>query len=180
MTPAAIIAGARADGILLALAADGGLSFKGPRAAAERWVPLLKHAKPALVSHLRLAQREVWDTTDWKAHFGERASIAEFDGGLPRSEAEARAWQCCLAEWLVGHAMQSDPGRCHWCGETGLREPLVPYGTTTTGHTWLHATCWSAWYRSRKCEAAAALNVLGIKLAAEARRTPASRGARSR
>ena len=30
----------------------------------------------------------------------ERAGIAEFDGGLPRPEAEALAFECCVVEWL--------------------------------------------------------------------------------
>jgi hypothetical protein len=56
MTPVAIIAGARADGILLAVTPDGGLTFKGPRAATDKWVPILKGAKPAIVAHLSRAQ----------------------------------------------------------------------------------------------------------------------------
>jgi hypothetical protein len=28
-------------------------------------------------------------------------------------------------------------------------DPLLPFGTDTTGHAWLHRACWSAWYRAR-------------------------------
>ena len=35
---------------------------------------------------------------DWQVFFDERAGIAEFDGGLPRAETEARAFACCMAE----------------------------------------------------------------------------------
>jgi hypothetical protein len=37
---------------------------------------------------------------DWRAFFDERAVIAEFDGGLPRDQAEARAFACCIAKRL--------------------------------------------------------------------------------
>ena len=37
---------------------------------------------------------------DWQVYFDERAGIAEFDGGLPRAEAEARAFECCVVERL--------------------------------------------------------------------------------
>ena len=33
-----------------------------------------------------------WNAEDWKAHFDERAGIREFDGGLNRQMAEARAF----------------------------------------------------------------------------------------
>jgi hypothetical protein len=47
-------------------------------------------------------------------------------------------------------------------------EALMPYGTTTTGHAWLHGECWPDWLAARKAEAAAALMAMGIKPATEA------------
>ena len=41
-----------------------------------------------------------WSSEDWQVFFDERASIAEFDAGLPRPQAEAHAFGCCVAEWL--------------------------------------------------------------------------------
>jgi len=53
---------------------------------------LLRHIrseKPAIVAYLRgLA---LWDQDDWAALHDERAGMMEFDGGLSRAEAEARA-----------------------------------------------------------------------------------------
>ena len=46
----------------------------------------------------------------------ERAGIAEFDGGLPRAEAETRAFECCVVEWLNRNPVCSPPGRCLDCG----------------------------------------------------------------
>ena len=109
-----------------------------------------------------------WDADDWQAFYGERAELAEFDGGLPRPEAEARAWEYSIGEWLVHHAVQSDPGRCHWCGSDAKLEALVPYGTT--GHAWLHGQCWPAWFDARKARAAAALMAMGLKAATEGSR----------
>jgi hypothetical protein len=33
-----------------------------------------------------------WSAEDWQAFFDKRAGIAEFDGGLPRAQAEAQAF----------------------------------------------------------------------------------------
>ncbi len=37
---------------------------------------------------------------DWRALFDERAGIAEHNGGLARADAERRAFECCVMEWL--------------------------------------------------------------------------------
>ena len=50
---------------------------------------LARH-KPEIVALLRPG-RDGWSAEDWQANFDERAGIAEFDGGLPRLEAEAIA-----------------------------------------------------------------------------------------
>jgi hypothetical protein len=52
-----------------------------------------------------------WSREDWQVFFEERAGIAEFDGGLPRLEAEARAFTCCVAEWLNRNPVRSPPDR---------------------------------------------------------------------
>jgi hypothetical protein len=161
MTPAAIIADARGDGLILSLGPSGGLRFEGPRSAAARWVPILRDAKRGIIAHLSRAQRSPWDAEDWRAFFDERAAILEFDGGRPRDEAEVTAMQCCVAEWLRQNPVRSEPGRCLACGETGRREPLVPFGTPQ--HAWLHARCWPAWYDASKAGAEAALVAFWIK-----------------
>ena len=58
--------------------------------------------------------------------------IAEFDGGLPREQAEARAFACCVAEWLNRNPVRSSPYRCLGCGEAGQgHDPLLPFGAET-------------------------------------------------
>ena len=110
--------------------------------------------------------RDSWSGEDWRAFFDERAGIAEFDGGLPRLEAEARAFTCCVAEWLNRNPVRSSPSSpysCLRCGEAEQgHDPLLPFGAETTGHAWLHSRCWGAWYVARKVKAVAALAAMGV------------------
>ena len=104
-----------------------------------------------------------WTTEDWLAFFDERTGIAEFDGRLSLVEAEARAIDYCIAEWLTRHPVPSPPGRCAWCNGTELSGAVVlPFGTEPGAHTWLHGECWPAWCNSRKAEAVAALAAMGV------------------
>jgi hypothetical protein len=94
------------------------------------------------------------------AFFDERAGIAEFDGGLSRAEAEARAFECCAVEWLNRNPERSPAGHCLGCGDREYaHDPLLPYGTEPTGHAWLHSRCWEAWHANRKAKAVAALSL---------------------
>ena len=77
----------------------------------------LSRHKAEIVALLRPG-RDGWSGEDWQVYFDERAAIAEFDGGLPRASAEARAFQCCVAEWLNRHPVCSPPGRCLGCGDS--------------------------------------------------------------
>ena len=77
----------RVEGCDLALEAD----TPPPADLLER---LARH-KPEIVALLRPG-RDGWSAEDWQAYFDERAGIAEFDGGQPRPEAEARAFECCV------------------------------------------------------------------------------------
>ena len=87
------------------------------------------------------------------------------DGGLPRTDAEARAFACCVAEWLIQHPVRSEPGRCLSCGgDANGYDALLPHGTDSTGHAWLHDRCWESWYADRKAKAVAALAAMGIEI----------------
>jgi len=110
--------------------------------------------------------RADWDAEDWRARFGERAGFLEHDGGLVRAEAEAaRAFACCVTEWLNQHPAPSAPGRCAWCGRPETPSAVVlPFGTEPQTHAWLHADCWPAWHQSRQREAVLALREIGITM----------------
>jgi hypothetical protein len=123
---------------------------------------LLRH-KADILRLLRQAD-DGWSPNDWQVFFDERAAIAEYDGGLPRDKAERRAFACCVTEWLNRNPTPSMPSRCLGCGGgEGPSDPLLPFGTDTSGHAWLHRTCWPAWHRARETEAIAALTSMGIQ-----------------
>jgi len=119
--------------------------------------------KTGIVALLR-AGGDGWSVKDWQVYFDERAGIAEFDGGLSRPEAEAQAFACCVSEWMNCHPSISSPERCLACGGVGRPgDPLLPHGTATCGHAWLHSTCWPGWHGIRKAEAIDALEAMGIE-----------------
>ena len=125
----------------------------------------LKRYRPLPVTGVALLRTEYgnWCGEDWRAFFDERAAIAEFDGGLPRQQAEARAFTCCVAEWLNRNSVRPSPESCLLCGTAGqTHDPMLPFGTERTGHAWLHSRCWSAWSADRNAEAVAALEEMGI------------------
>jgi hypothetical protein len=104
-----------------------------------------------------------WSAEDWRSFFEERAAITEFDGGLSRTEAEAKALAFCIVEWLNRNPTPSAPGRCAWCGEAESRYAAVlPYGTDPGTHIWLHAECRPAWQEVRRSQATEALMRMGI------------------
>ena len=62
------------------------------------------------------------------------------DGGPPRDTAEARAMACCVAKWLNRNPVRSPPGRCVCCGgREQAHDKLLPFGTESAGHAWLHS-----------------------------------------
>ena len=138
------------------------LVLRAPARPPATVLDALKLNKPAIVALLR-RQISNWTVEDWEAFFDERAGIREHDGGLPRKQAEALAFDDSIVEWLLRHPVQSRPGSCLGCGlgdeHAGI---VVPFGTEASGHVWLHPDCWPAWHGSRKAEAAAALSVMGI------------------
>jgi len=124
---------------------------------------LLSTHKAGVIALLH-SDRDGWSVEDWLVFFDERAGIAEFDGGLKRADAEARAFACCLAEWLNRNPVRSAPARCLGCGgDERAHDPLLPFGTENAGHAWLHRRCWSTWYAGRRVEAVAALAAMGIE-----------------
>jgi len=124
---------------------------------------LLSRYKAEILRLLRPAN-DGWSAEDWQVFFDERAGIAEFDGGLRRADAEARAFGCCVTEWLNRNFTASAPGRCLACGYGKQpSDPLLPFGNETSGHAWLHRACWPVWCWAREAEAVAALASMGIR-----------------
>jgi hypothetical protein len=125
-------------------------------------IELLASQKAEVVALLRHGH-DGWSSEDWKTFFDERAGIVEFDGGLPRAEAEAQAFACCVTEWLNRHPEPSPSGRCLGCGDREhTQDPLLPYGFESTGLAWLHSRCWPGWYAARQAKAVSTLTAMGI------------------
>lgn len=148
---------ARAGGIKVVL--DGGdLVLMAAEEPAATVLSELSRYKSEIVALLRT---EDGSDADWLTYFDERAAIAEFDGGLQRSAAEACAFECCVVEWLNRNPVNSPPGRCLHCGGSeGTLDELVPFGIEPTGHAWLHSRCWAAWHETRRATAVAVLSPL--------------------
>ena len=109
------------------------------------------------------ASRNYWNAQDWLAYYHERAGIAE-DNGLVRDQANARALESCVTEWLNRNVIGAPAGYCARCGDNNSPDnPLQPFGAEPSGHTWLHAGCWRPWFDCRRAEAATALAALGIR-----------------
>jgi hypothetical protein len=152
---------ARAVGVEFAVkGAD--LSLKAPAEPPAAVLDALRRHKAEIVAMLRPGL-DGWSSEDWQLFFEERAAIAEFDGGLPRAEAEAQAFECCVVKWLDLNPDPSAPGRCAWCGGFESHAPVVPFGTEPGTHTWLHPQCWTEWQKTRRSQAAKTLSRMGIR-----------------
>jgi hypothetical protein len=161
MSADAALKAARDAGIRIGIDGDD-LVLEASAKPSPAVLELLSQNKAGIRARLRAAEHG-WGTEDWQAFFDERASIAEFDAGLPRPQAEARAFDCCIAEWMNQNPVHSMADRCIGCGG-GDRpgDPLLPFGIESHGHAWLHSRCWLAWSAARKAESVAALKVKGL------------------
>ena len=91
---------------------------------------------------------------DWQQFFEERAAVLEYDHELPKPEAEARAWEWCIVEWLNQNPAPSEQDRCAWCGKPEDVGTIIPFGVEAT---WLHHACWVPWHQERRKEATLAM-----------------------
>jgi len=91
MTPATIIRDAKAEGVGLSLSPSGKIKATGNGDAVNRWLAVIRECKAELIEALKVGAGDTAEPFDREA-WEERAGIAEFDGGLTRSEAERLAW----------------------------------------------------------------------------------------
>jgi hypothetical protein len=152
---------ARAAGIQLCVEGDDlVLAASAPPLPAV--LDQLSRYKPAIVMWLRPGA-DGWSAEDWGVFFEEQANFAECEGGLPRDQAIARAFSCCVPEWLNRNPIHSPQERCLRCDASDQgHDPLLPFGGENTGHAWLHSRCWQAWHEDRKATAISALAAIGI------------------
>ena len=167
MSPTEVIERAAEGGVLIALSPSGRISAKGVQSAIDRWFRALQQSKADIVKLLRPGA-DGWAVEDWLGLFDERAGIAEFDGGLSRTQAEVRAFACCIAEWLNRNPAYSPAGTCFGCGShEASNHPLLAFGIGNAGCVWLHSRCQPVWYAGRRAEAIVALAAMGIAGSAE-------------
>lgn len=96
MTPTATIQRAAADGVRLSLSPAGTIKATGDQAPVNRWLPVIREHKPAIVKALLEASAltgELEAIRAWLAFIGENdpAIIAEVLDKC-RTDAEARAY----------------------------------------------------------------------------------------
>jgi hypothetical protein len=161
MKPNEVLKHARAAGLRIEVDGDD-LILDADAEPPSALLDLLRQHKPQLITMLRRGP-DGWTGEDWRAFFDERAAIGEHDGALSKAEAEARAFDCCRAEWMNRHPVHTQAGRCASCGEADLsHDQLVPFGTQMNRVAWLHSRCFPAWYGAQKASAEAELQQLGI------------------
>jgi hypothetical protein len=152
---------AQENGIRLGIA-GADLILDAEREPAPAVLEAIRHHKEGIVA-LLAPDHDTWTAEDWQAFFDERAGIAEFDGSQTREQAEAKAFECCVVEWLDRHPCRSNPGRCAACGKPDREgHTVVPFGTGSYGQVWLHPECWEEWHRERKERAGRALATMGL------------------
>jgi hypothetical protein len=158
MSAAEALKAERTVGVELAL--DGNdLSLKAASEPPATVLDALQRHKAEIVALLQPG-RDGWSAEDWRLFFEQRAAVAECDGGLPRKNAEAQAFECCVVKWLDLNPTPSARGHCAWCGQSESHAPVVPFGTEPG--TWLHRECWSEWRKMRPFHAKEALTRMGI------------------
>jgi hypothetical protein len=161
MSAAESLKAARDAGLRLGIDGDA-LTLEASAAPSPAVIESLSRHKAEIIALLRPAD-DGWSALDWWTLLRERARMAAVHG-LTGIEAEARAFDCCVVEWLNRNPVRSPSGRCLSCGQVEhSHDPLLPFGTEPTGHAWLHSRCWPAWHAARKAEAVAALAAIGIE-----------------
>ncbi len=167
MSAVEVIRLAEESGVHLCVA-GADLTLDADREPAPWVLEAIRRHKAGIVA-LLTATASDWTAEDWRAHFDERAGVAEHDGGLPRADAEQQAFARCVVEWQWRNPPPaSGPERCAHCGQP-LGEPGgdgLPYLTGDGGHVWLHSDCHGDWTGQRRAEAVAALAILGLRLQA--------------
>ena len=164
MSAAEALTLARAAGIRVGIDC-GDLVLDASAQPSAEVLDLLARHKAGILTLLRPGS-DGWSGEDWREFFEERAGIAEFDGGLPRDQAEARAFSCCVGEWLHRNPARTPSGRCDLCGQSkGVLLPyLTGYAVKDPGHTWLHQECSPAWHQAHRAKAVSALVSMGISV----------------
>lgn len=146
-------------GAIVRPAGDGRLIVRaGPNPVPAELVQRLRQAKAEVLAVLARPP-EACDAAWWRDFFEERAAHLEIDAGHSRIEAEMRAFNECVAEWLCGMARY--PGRLiapgvvvNWIPKSGSFSTAACAFTSavcTRSGAWLPTTGSPATPRSQRC-----------------------------
>jgi hypothetical protein len=128
------------------------------------------HACPkgtSQVGQRRISQR-LWSAQDWRAFYEERAGILEYDGQLPRVEAERVAYSTTLAMWMdVNRPPSADMNDCAWCHRGIPQAVLIACLAGPDGHYAVHDSCLPKLLESLRERGIGALTAFGIEPSAE-------------
>ena len=109
------------------------------------------------------AERAGWDAADWRAFFGERAAIREYDGMRPRAEAERLAWGETLVEWHKATASPPPSWQCAGCGDPIAGAPAMTLPDAARVHDVAGYACLIAYGKRWRAAAAEGLATMGIE-----------------
>jgi hypothetical protein len=160
MNPVGVLRAAQAAGINVTVDGNDLVLTASARPPAQV-LDLIARNKKGIVDLLHTAH-EGLSRKEWQELFDERAAIGEFEGGLPREQAESEALSCCMSEWLDRNPVRSIPGCCIHCGQSGgtLRRYLIRRCAKESGNALLHPGCVQPWDQERRAKAVQALVVL--------------------
>ena len=137
MTAAEALRAARAAGVDIRLDGDD-LVLEAPSPPSESVLDALSRNKTEIVALLRRGN-DCRSPEDWQISLDERAGIAEFDGGLPPSEAEMLGYSCCLFKWPNRNPLPSPHGGCLDRGtKEQAHEPMLPFRAENDDRAWPH------------------------------------------
>jgi hypothetical protein len=102
MSAAEALQAAQNAGVEIGIDGDD-LSLKAASEPPAAILDELRRHKTEIIAMLRPG-RDRWSAEDWRSYFEERAAVAEFDGGLLRTDAEDQKFECCIVELAVAVA----------------------------------------------------------------------------
>jgi len=121
-----ILADIRRCGGNVSLVAPDRLRVSAPSDLLPEFAARVRAVKPDLL--LALAKTDDakpakgWDAMDWKAYYEERAAIRQYDGELPRLQAEELAWRDMIKMMQGGSSIGWPPALV----KLGITPPSAP------------------------------------------------------
>ena len=96
---------------------------------------------------------------------GDAGGAAEHDGGLAPAEAEARAFECAVVQWMNRNPpADADEDHCAACGGPlgRIGEDAVAVLAGEGRHAWVHHSCHHNFMAQRRDAAVTALAAMGF------------------